>query len=225
MKTLIIGGTSGIGESFASLQSSRSGEVFVPAKDELDVRKLTQMSDYINAHGPFNRIVYSAGVNYLDWIGRIHPGEMLEIYDVNVIGFMLLLDTHVALFGADTPVNVLAVTSDAAVRPLRTSMAYCSSKAALNAAVKVAARELAPHGWRVNAVAPGVTDRTDMTAYVDERVSEIRGWTPEEARAYETSQCPMGRRAERYEIAQVMMSVLNGPQYLNGEIIAVNGGR
>jgi NAD(P)-dependent dehydrogenase (short-subunit alcohol dehydrogenase family) len=108
---------------------------------------------------------------------------------------------------------------------MRTSAIYCASKAALEMAVRVASRELAPLGWRVNAVAPGKVADTPMTSYVDQRVMEIRGWTEEQASEYERQSSPLGRMVTKEEVADVILNVLNGPQAQTGEIIAVNGGR
>jgi NAD(P)-dependent dehydrogenase (short-subunit alcohol dehydrogenase family) len=120
--------------------------------------------------------------------------------------------------------TIVAVSSDAAERPMRTSIAYCASKAALNMAVKVAARELAPE-IRVNAVSPGMVSGTAMTEYIDDVVPEIRRWTPEAAARYEQSQIPAGRRATKDEVADLVYHTLCGPEYMTGSILTLNGGR
>ena len=108
---------------------------------------------------------------------------------------------------------------------MRTSAIYCASKAALEMAVRVASREYAPAGWRINAVAPGKVEHTPMTDYVDHRVMELRGWTMEEADDYELASTPLGRKVTKEEVAQVIEQVLFGPKAQTGEIVAVNGGR
>lgn len=120
---------------------------------------------------------------------------------------------------------MVVIGSDAAERPLRTSIAYCASKAGLHMAARVAAREKADDGWRVNVVAPGMTADTAMTLYIDTVVPGLRGWTDEEAMAYERQQGVVKRRASTLEIAEVVISTLEGPNYLNGTVITVNGGR
>lgn len=230
MKTLILGGNSGIGEAVKSALIASTDDyrgIHSPTKDELDVGSWESVYHYINYEPDgegFDRVVYSAGVNYLDWIGDISLTEMIEIYRVNVLGFINLLNM-LKMVHPETPVNVVAIASDAATRPLRTSIAYCSSKAALTMAIRCAARELAPMGWRVNGVAPGVTEGTPMTEYLDRRIPELRGWSTAAAHDYEQGQCPMGRRATVQEVARVVLDVLNGPEYLNGEIVTINGGR
>jgi 2,3-dihydro-2,3-dihydroxybenzoate dehydrogenase len=72
--------------------------------------------------------------------------------------------------------RVVVVGSDAAWREMRTSVAYCASKAALHQAVRVIARERASEEFAINVVAPGMTEPTGMQEYVDESVPMIRKW-------------------------------------------------
>lgn len=57
--------------------------------------------------------------------------------------------------------KIILVTSDAAVRSYAGLSAYCMSKAAQRMLLEVAAKELAPYGITVNAIAPGTTE-TDL---------------------------------------------------------------
>jgi NAD(P)-dependent dehydrogenase (short-subunit alcohol dehydrogenase family) len=222
MTDLVFGGSGGIGSAVVDLLRERDYDVHSTDRDECDVRELNEVHNLIGSIKP-DRIVYAVGVNYLSWIQHISGATFDAILQANLIGFARVIQYAAVLdYG---PVNVVAVSSDAAVRPMRTSLMYCASKAALDMAVKCAARELAPIGWRVNAVSPGMVEGTDMTLQVDQQVMQLRGWSPEKAREYERSQIPMQRRALPKEIAEVVCDVLGGPAYLNGAIIPVNGGR
>lgn len=225
IRALVLGGGSGIGAACVEiLRNKHNLDVYSPDHKKVDVTNRFNLVDAVENNGPYHFVVYSAGINRLDWIKDIHNSEMCDIFDVNVFGFIRLLNVLELHQPAVRP-HIVAISSDAAVRPMRTSIAYCASKAALDMAVKCAARELGPKGWRINAVSPGMTDETGMTEYIDKRVSEVRGWTKAEALAYETSQQPLGRRATTGEIAHIVADVLMGPDYLNGAIIPVNGGR
>ncbi|ABD58664.1 FabG-like 3-oxoacyl-(acyl-carrier-protein) reductase [Mycobacterium phage PLot] len=236
----VIGGTSGIGKACAE----RLGEYMVTAStglEEWDVRERGGAGrQLIRELGYPTHIVYAAGVNHLDWIGDGTYGHE-DVINVNLMGFLRLLDNLVLEggmgrlreghdsyrgeypFGAKP--NIVAISSDAAERPLRTSIGYCASKAGLNMAVRVAARELGPHGWRINAVSPGMTAPTGMSDYIDKRVPEVRGWTQIEAAQYEAQQEVVPGRIDPREVAEVVFDVLTGPNHLNGSIITINGGR
>lgn len=232
--TLVIGASSGIGKATSDRLAKRihngpatfppGNRILTPPKSMLDVTHPSEISDYVdrNSRGDLEYLVYSAGINILDMVPDIEMDDFEEIMQINVMGFVRLVGE---IIRSGEPLrSVVVVSSDAAVRPMRGSTMYCASKAALNAAVGCMARELAPK-VRVNAVSPGMTDGTEMTKYIDSKVPAFRGWTPEQARNYERSQIPMGRRATVDEVAEVIESVLYGPDYLTGAIIPVNGGR
>lgn len=224
-KVWIIGGTSGIGEETAKYCAKLGDKVIATGKDT-DVRHPDVLDSFYMMNNGFDCIVYSAGINELMWISKLNQSKAAEIYAVNTLGFMNTLQVISGNLGHVTHEchSLVAVSSDAAVRPMRTSIAYCASKAALDMAVRCAARELAPR-VRVNAVAPGMIDGTEMTRYIDQMVPVIRNWTPDKTLEYEKSQVPMGRRGFKDEVAEVIWHTLHGPAYLTGAIIPVNGGR
>jgi NAD(P)-dependent dehydrogenase (short-subunit alcohol dehydrogenase family) len=223
--TWVVGGTSGIGLACAELLRGIEGHKVIASGHLVDVRSQDDLFTYLAEVGheyktKVDRLVYSAGINHLDWSQNIAPKAMMTLYEVNVVGLVNVLQL------LPTVKRVVVVGSDAAWREMRTSVAYCASKAALHQAVRVIARERASDEFAINVVAPGMTDGTKMQEYVDQHVPVIRSWSKEDARAYEESQIPMKRRATVDEIAAVVVSVLLMPtNYLNGAIIPVNGGR
>jgi NAD(P)-dependent dehydrogenase (short-subunit alcohol dehydrogenase family) len=227
-RLLVLGGTSGIGKAVADMAEEREFRQFkeqninAVGREDFDIRDEPQLAQYIRVLQPTD-VVYSVGVNELDWSRELHLQTFRQLMEVNVWGFLSVIQLLQTV--PIRPVNVVAVTSDAAWRPMRTSSIYCASKAALEMAVRVASREMAPLGWRVNAVAPGKVADTPMTKYVDARVMEIRGWTEEQASEYERQSSPIGRMVTTEEVAEVILNVLNGPKAQTGEIVAVNGGR
>lgn len=190
----------------------------------VDVTDRRSIMEFLGEHGPFDAVAYCAGVADLRWIEDTMPDDFNNVMNVNVTGFVNVLACMLSRPGPRGKGNVVAITSDAATSPMRGSIAYCSSKAALEMAVRVAARELAP-GWRVNGVAPAVVADTKITEYIDASVPEFRGWTPEAAAQYERASIPMGRRCHKEEVAQVMLDILEGPEFLTGSIIKLTGGK
>lgn len=226
MKGLILGASSGIGKATHEELMREHARIdwLTPDKEDLDVRDNLQLRRYVKANGPFDYIVFSVGVNYIEWIGQMDVTPTFDVMDVNLTSFINLLNQLMHRFPSH-PARVVVIGSDAAERPLRTSIAYCASKAGLHMAVRVAARELGPKGWRLNVVAPGMTDNTGMQEYVDEKVAVVRGWDAEFMRTYEKQQEVVPGRLAPQEVADVVVSTLFGPDHLNGSIITINGGR
>lgn len=224
---LVVGGNSGIGEATLTLLCDKHPGItwLRPTVDTLDVTNDSSVAEYIRHRGPFTHIVYSAGVNELNWIWNLQTAHLHETFAVNVFGFVSIVAAHERRWGdGEQKVSAVAITSDAARIAMRASLSYGSSKAALEAVIRNMARELAPR-WRVNGVAPGMVEGTPMTDYIDKTVPVVRGWTPERTREYETSNVPTGRRATVDEIAETVRWVLFGPEQMTGAIIDVNGGR
>ncbi len=92
---------------------------------------------------------------------------------------------------------------------------YAASKAGVMCLTKGLAKELAPHGIRVNGVAPGVIDTP-----FHERMS-----TPELLRQFVTT-IPMGRVGTSEECGRVIAFLASdAASYIHGEMIEINGGQ
>jgi len=223
--TWVVGGTSGIGAACERVLREMDGHRVIASGSKVDVRDPDHLFSFLagwnDADGSMIKgLIYSVGVNRLNWADSVTPEEMLELYHINVVGLINVLQVVPAVE------RVVVIGSDAAWRNMRTSVAYCASKAALHRAVSVIARERASDEFAINIVAPGMTEPTQMQEYIDKTVPQIRGWSEEHASLYESSQIPLGRRAHVDEVAAVAVSVLLMPtNYLNGATIAVNGGR
>ncbi len=90
---------------------------------------------------------------------------------------------------------------------------YVSAKAGLIGLTKAVARELAPRGITVNAVAPGYVE-TDMTRDLGDK-----------ARDAMLAGIPLGRAGTAEEVASaVAFLVSDGAAYITGQVIGVNGG-
>ncbi|HEU4367873.1 MAG TPA: 3-oxoacyl-ACP reductase FabG [Methylomirabilota bacterium] len=109
---------------------------------------------------------------------------------------------------------IINLSSGAPYRGSLRATAYMASKLGVVGLTRGMARELAPHGIRVNAVAPGVTN-TAMP----------RLGNTEEALAALARSNPSGRLAEPEDIADVVVFLAtDAARHLVGQLIHVNGG-
>lgn len=220
---LVLGGATedGIGNAICSRLSELGHLAFAPNQRAFNVIN-DPMADLLEECEP-DSVVYAVGANILEWSHSIDFHDYQAIMDTNLWGFINVISQ---LQETGRAYSVLAITSDAAVRPMRTSMVYCASKAALNMAIRVASRELASSGWRINGLAPGKVEGTAMTRYVDHTVLLLRNWSKEFADQYEKQSSAIRRPVTREEVAKVACDVLLSDVLAwTGDIVTVNGGR
>lgn len=105
-------------------------------------------------------------------------------------------------------VNLVDIHAD---RPNAGHPLYCMAKAANAMMVKSLARDLAPE-IRVNGVAPGAALWPE-------------GYLADAAKQRILERIPLGRPAGAEQIAQAVMFMVTGPDYVTGQILAVDGGR
>ncbi|HVR27301.1 MAG TPA: SDR family oxidoreductase [Candidatus Polarisedimenticolia bacterium] len=108
-----------------------------------------------------------------------------------------------------TEAKIIHMGSLGGLRPWATHAHYCSSKAALHMLTKVMAKALAPE-IAVNAIAPGMIDLGEKAA---------AGFMRRMAK-----QTPMQRNGRDDEIAAAVLFFATAPQFITGQILAVDGG-
>jgi 3-oxoacyl-[acyl-carrier protein] reductase/pteridine reductase len=105
--------------------------------------------------------------------------------------------------------KIIHMGSLGGLRPWATHAHYCSSKAALHMLTKVMAKALAPE-IAVNAVAPGMIDLGEKSAAAFMRRM--------------AKQTPMQRNGRDEEIAAAVLFFATAPQFITGQVLAVDGG-
>lgn len=114
--------------------------------------------------------------------------------------------------GAGAIVNIASV---AGIRAVGSSIAYAASKAGVINLTVALARVLAPQ-VRVNCVAPGFID----TRWLREGLGELY----EPAKQHTAGQTPLGRVATPQDVAQTVLSLITGADFITGQTIVVDGG-
>ena len=131
------------------------------------------------------------------------------VYDVNVVGAANCISAvipHMKARQSGRIVNLASMAGTTGGQAV--SATYACSKAAVICMTKGTAKEFAPFGIRVNAVAPGLI-RTPMTAGLD----------------YGSTTIPLGRRGEPEDVADVIAFLASDhARYMTGCTIDVNGG-
>jgi NAD(P)-dependent dehydrogenase (short-subunit alcohol dehydrogenase family) len=215
-QVLVIGGTTnGIGRAFADIVEDGLDlmQCYCPTPKELDVRWPEGIRNWLHKTGrQMDHVLYCAGVKSLSWIKDLDPAEVDNTFDVNVFGFIKIVKE---LANWQTTGRICAISSDAALHPMRTSVDYCASKAALNMAIKVAAKELP--NWHITGVMPGVVD-TDMTRKDVIDISNLRGWSRENVKT------ELGDMLPPSDVADLAYWLLfRAPESMSGSIVEIRG--
>ncbi len=197
---------------------SRFGTDAVPLRAdvsiEADVRGLFDETE--RELGPLDVLVNNAGLWPKAYVKDMAGDEWARVLGVNLTGpFLACREAVRRWLAAKRRGSIVNVTSQAAYHGATSGHAhYAAAKAGLANLTISLARETAPHGIRVNAVAPGLM-RTGMTGAA----------MAEDAERY-LKRIPMGRIAEPSEVAAaaVFLASDRAAGYITGAALDVNGG-
>jgi NAD(P)-dependent dehydrogenase (short-subunit alcohol dehydrogenase family) len=187
--------------------------VAVPA-DTRDPDQVGRLFDAAADLGPLTGLVNNAGVTSpIGPFTDLRADDLREVVDVNLIGYVLCAQQaarRMTAGGAIVNVSSAAATLGSPGEYVH----YAAVKAATDTLTTGLAKELAPRGIRVNAVAPGII-RTDIHA---------RSGIPDRADSA-AGRIPLGRAGEPDEVAAAIAWLL-GPDasYTTGAVLRVAGG-
>ncbi|MCA8958649.1 MAG: 3-oxoacyl-ACP reductase FabG [Planctomycetes bacterium] len=155
-------------------------------------------------------IVNNAGVHRDGLMVWMKPDDWRDVLRTNLDSFFYVTQPFLKGMLANRRGRIINITSTAGQVGNAGQVNYAASKAGLIGATRALAKEVAPRGITVNAVAPGFVD-TDMTA--DLPADRLK------------SMIPAGRFGQAREVAAVVSFLLTeGAGYVTGQVIGVNGG-
>ncbi|MBQ7766056.1 MAG: SDR family oxidoreductase [Lachnospiraceae bacterium] len=157
-------------------------------------------------------LINNAGISYVGLLQDMTPEEWDEVMSTNLSSVFYTSKYAIPLMlqkGAGHIINISSVWGNIGAS---TETAYSASKGGLNAFTKALAKELAPSGIQVNAIACGLID-TQMNSHLSE--DDLTALTEE---------IPAGRMGTPEEVGAAVISLLHMPSYLTGQIITLDGG-
>lgn len=167
--------------------------------------------------GQVDMIVNNAGIWLTSYIKDMEVEDFKRTLDINLIGpFMLSKRFINYCIDNKRKGKIVNMTSQAAFHGSTSGHAhYASSKAGLVGFTISLAREVAPYGINVNAVAPGIMETKMVSAIVD---------NPKRRSKYE-ERIPLGRVATVEEVARTVIFLLSDQaDYMTGATLDVTGG-
>jgi len=111
----------------------------------------------ISAFGKIDALINNAGINVLDSAENVKEQDWDAILSVNLkSSFFMAQEVGNYMISSKRSGSIINITSQAGIVALDKHVAYCASKAGLNAMTQVLALEWGKYGIRVNAVAPTI---------------------------------------------------------------------
>jgi D-sorbitol dehydrogenase (acceptor) len=198
-----------------------------------DVSKTAQIDSLIavaqGRFGPIDILFNNAAI--FDLAPLLESDEAMydRLFAVNVRGMFFVMQKVLAHMVAQRTASraagtVINLASQAGRRGEALVAHYCATKAAVVSYTQSAALAMAPHGIRVNAIAPGVID-TPMWQQVDALFARYEGLQPGEKKAAVGKSVPLGYMGRPGQVAGAAVFLASDEaSYITAQTLNVDGG-
>lgn len=184
---------------------------------QADTSDLKQVQDmFRTAFKEFGRLdvlVNNAGVVNDAYLLMLSAESLQKSLDVNIRGYFNCAQQAALKMMKNKSGRIINISSVSSVHSLAGQSVYSATKGAVNSMTSTLAKELAPYGIQVNAVAPGFVE------------TEMIGSIPEEKLNEYLNAIPMKRLADPKEIAEAVSLLADGSlSYMTGQVLILDGG-
>lgn len=184
---------------------------------QADTSDLKQVQDmFRTAFKEFGRLdvlVNNAGVVNDAYLLMLSAESLQKSLDVNIRGYFNCAQQAALKMMKNKSGRIINISSVSSVHSLAGQSVYSATKGAVNSMTSTLAKELAPYGIQVNAVAPGFVE------------TEMIGSIPEEKLGEYLNAIPMKRLADPKEIAEAVSLLADGSlSYMTGQVLILDGG-
>ncbi len=182
-----------------------------------DVSDLDQvkamMREVGKTYGQIDVLVNNAGIVRDEYLLMLNPDTLDRCFDLNVKGYFYCAQQAVLKMFRKKSGAIINMSSVSGILALAGQSVYSATKGAVNSMTQTMAKELAPYGIRVNAVAPGFIE------------TEMLDALPEEKKKEYLDAIPMHRLGKAEEVAGIVSMLASDTcAYMTGQILTLDGG-
>ncbi len=183
----------------------------VNVTNRLEVELL--MKETVYKYGSIDILVNNAGIAHQGLITQVDEYDVDRIFDVDLKGVYNCCRAVTPTMVNQKSGKIINLSSMWGQVGASCEVAYSAAKAGVIGLTKALAKELAPSGITVNAVAPGIVE-TSMNSHLS--VEELNDFV---------SEIPLGRMCSTEEIAAAIYFLASDEaDYITGQVLGVNGG-
>ncbi|WP_169865000.1 elongation factor P 5-aminopentanone reductase [Sutcliffiella halmapala] len=163
--------------------------------------------------GAVDTIVYNAGASYYGLMTDINEETKNRMIQLNITSLYSTIQSFLPRMIKSRSGNIVVISSIWGQVGASCEVLYSMTKGAQISFVKALAKEVAPSGIRVNAIAPGAVNTKMLHHFSEDDMLQI------------CEEIPMGRLANPQEIADsVSFLISNKSSYTTGQTLGINGG-
>lgn len=165
-----------------------------------------------NRFGDISLLINNAGISYIGLLQDMSDEDWYSVISTNLNSVFYSCREAIPFMLHNKSGKILNISSVWGNIGASCEVAYSAAKGGVNSFTKALAKELAPSGIAVNAIAFGFID-TDMNQHLNEKdKTEL------------LAEIPAGRAGTPQEAADLVYAVASSSTYLTGQIITMDGG-
>lgn len=169
-------------------------------------------SDSIFEENTLDLLVNNAGISYVGLLHEMTPEEWHRIMSVNLDSVFYTCRKAVPMMLSNHAGKIINISSVWGNVGASMEVAYSTTKGAINTFSKALAKELAPSGISVNAIACGLIDTAMNACFTEEDLAAV------------IEEIPADRIGKPEEVADLVARIAGAPDYLTGQVITIDGG-
>ncbi len=162
--------------------------------------------------GTLDVLVNNAGISYVGLLTDMKPSDWKMVMDTNLSSVFYCSSKAIPMMLQKKSGRIINISSMWGTCGASCEVAYSASKGGMDAFTKALAKELAPSGITVNAIACGVIDTEMNHCYSEEELEAL------------AEEIPIGRFGLPEEVADFALQIAKGNSYLTGQVIHLDGG-